>query len=173
MITARRPDKKQHSQYSQYSQSAPPAAAQQTSAVIQNFCAKKLPPGKAARRFYRRVMLSNLMTAGVCCLRWRDACVRIMRIMRRVLGASCYTPRVCLPLCRVARAKQNRRSDSCSSAPQIKPQYSQSAPPAAAQQTSAVIQTKKDPPRFAGQVFESEQKVLITRTEQPWRLQHV
>ena len=84
--------------------------------------------GLARGQSIRRVMLSNLMTAGVCCLRWRDACMRIMRIMRimrRVLGASCYTPRVCLPLCGVARAKSIRWGDYCSSAPQIKPQYSQ------------------------------------------------
>ena len=87
------------------------------------FLCKKITAGQGCSQIYRRVMLSNLMTAGVCCLRWRDACMRIMRIMRimrRVLGASCYTPRVCLPLCGGARAKQNRRSDSCSSAPQNK-----------------------------------------------------
>ena len=146
------------------------------------FLCKKITAGQGCSQIYRRVMLSNLMTAGVCCLRWRDACMRIMRIMRimrRVLGASCYTPRVCLPLCGGARAKQNRRSDSCSSAPQIKPQYSQysqysqSAPPAEYSKPQRLFRQKRPVPLFTEQAFASEQKVLITRTVQPWRRQHV
>ena len=40
----------------------------------------------------------NLMAAAVCCLRWRDACIRLIRLIRLIKnddGASQYTPRVC------------------------------------------------------------------------------
>ena len=42
--------KTQYSQYSQYSQSAPPAAALQTAAAIQNLSAKNYRRGNAPRR---------------------------------------------------------------------------------------------------------------------------
>ena len=66
-----------------------------------------------------------------------------------MMGASCYPPRVCLPLSVLARAQELPQGNYCSSAPQIKTQhsqhsqysqYSQSAPPAAAQPTAAAMQ---------------------------------
>ena len=79
------------------------------------------------------------MAAWVCVLRGRDACLwtrwtrwtKWTRWGRHVIP--CW---FALPQCGLARAKSYRWGDYCSSAPQIKPQYSQysqysqSAPPA-------------------------------------------
>ena len=43
-------------------------------------------------------MQGNLIATVVCCLRGRDACIRLIRLIRLIFndeGAPLYTPRVC------------------------------------------------------------------------------
>ena len=80
-------------------------------------------------------MQRNLIATGVCSLRWRDACMRRIRLIRLIKyddrgarlrpdglrrGKSCYTPWVCGAQCGWARAMSYRWGNYFSSAPQNK-----------------------------------------------------
>ena len=77
--------KTQYSQYSQYSQSAPPGAAQQTAAAMQNLSAKKITAGVCCAQSYRRGNAGQLDDNGglLVCAR-RDACIRLIRLIRPI-----------------------------------------------------------------------------------------